>query len=113
MLLVYCTSLSFISCFQCRREKEEYIYSCCVKLKVLEVGRVFITDVSGNGCVIFSGQQLTRSSLSLSSQVDNAEGGTLYRSMRKSVPTYHGKGNETGSEFVDLCTINMINKVLI
>lgn len=52
------------------------MYSCCVKLKVLEVGRVFITYVSGNGCVVSSGQQLTRFSSSLSGQVDNAEGST-------------------------------------
>lgn len=46
--------------------------------------------MSGNVSVVPSCQQ----SLSLLGNLGNTEGGTLYKTMRKSLPTYHGKGNE-------------------
>lgn len=46
--------------------------------------------MSGNVSMLPSRQQ----SLSLLGKLGNTEGGTLYKTMRKSLLTYHGKGNE-------------------
>lgn len=83
------------------------MYSCSTRCEAIRGGKVLISWVSRNEPVVPHGQQSARLSLSVSGRMGNAEvcqrvGLIMERGMRPS-----------GSEFIDLCAMIMISRLLV